>query len=910
MPNFNKFTIKAAEAVQEAHDLALRSKHNQIDVVHLFLAMIDQKDGFVPMIFKKLGKQSDAIKGLVQSKFGSIPMVEGNYQIGVSQDLNKVFLEAESLMAKMGDSYVTTEHLLLAILAWNSEVKKILESESIVYEWVKKIIEEMRKGQTVQSQDPEVTLDALGKYGKDITKLAEEGKLDPVIGRDEESKRAIQILSRRTKNNPVLIWDPGVGKTAIAELLAQKIIKGEVPDILKNKRIIEIDMGALMAGSKYRGDFEERLKAILTEVEKADGQIILFIDELHNVVGAGKAEGSMDMGNMLKPALARGQIRVIWATTINEYRKYIEKDAALERRFQPVMVNEPEKEDAIAILRGIKGNYETHHGVKISDAAVIAAVDLSIRYIADRRLPDKAIDLLDEAAASVKMGMTSLPDSLMKLERKIGQLEIEKQALLIEQKEANDIQSKRLQERISAIDKQLADLNESYRTEKTAREGDRNLLVETKKIKEQLQKLEHEAIIAEKQTDYNKVAEIKYSTIPGLQKRLTEIEQKLEEVKQQGKSGINDIVQPEDIATIISKRTWIPVSKLIQSEAHKLAELETYLSAKVVGQEKAISSVSNAIRRARAGLKDPTRPIGSFLFLGPTGVGKTELAKTLATFLFNDEKAMIRIDMSEYMEKHAVARLIGSPPGYIGHDEGWQLTEAVRRRPYSVLLFDEVEKAHPDVFNVLLQMLDDGRLTDSKGRTVDFKNTVIIMTSNIGSELIMQKLQQAQEQQNDEEQKEHIIEDLKKTTKKKSKKSESNESKSKDIQITTQQLESELMPILQRFFRPEFLNRLDDIIIFNPISSMMLRAIVDIQLAKFIAMLKEEKNISLTISDGVKDFLAQKWRDPLFGARPLKRAIQHYILDELAMEIIEGKIGDSENVAAVRKEEKIMFSKI
>lgn len=904
MPNFNKFTIKAAEAVQEAHDLALRSKHNQIDVVHLFLAMIDQKDGFVPMIFKKLGKQSDTIKGLVQSKFSTIPTVEGNYQIGISQDLNKVFLEAESLMAKMWDSYVTTEHLLLAILNWNSEVKKILESEWIVVEWVKKIIEEMRKGQTVQSQDPEVTLDALGKYGKDITKLAEEGKLDPVIGRDEESKRAIQILSRRTKNNPVLIWDPGVGKTAIAELLAQKIIKGEVPDILKNKRIIEIDMGALMAGSKYRGDFEERLKAILNEVEKADGQIILFIDELHNVVGAGKAEGSMDMGNMLKPALARGQIRVIWATTINEYRKYIEKDAALERRFQPVMVNEPEKEDAIAILRGIKGNYETHHGVKISDAAVIAAVDLSVRYIADRRLPDKAIDLLDEAAASVKMGMTSLPDNLMKLERKIGQLEIEKQALLIEQKEANDLQSKRLSERISAIDKQLADLNESYRTEKTAREGDRNLLVETKKIKEQLQKLEHEAIIAEKQTDYNKVAEIKYSTIPNLQKQLTDIEQKLAEVKQQWKSGINDIVQPEDIAIIISKRTWIPVSKLIQSEAHKLAELETYLSAKVVGQEKAISSVSNAIRRARAGLKDPTRPIGSFLFLGPTGVGKTELAKTLASFLFNDEKAMIRIDMSEYMEKHAVARLIGSPPGYIGHDEGGQLTEAVRRRPYSVLLFDEVEKAHPDVFNVLLQMLDDGRLTDSKGRTVDFKNTVIIMTSNIGSELIMQKLQQAQEQQNDEEQKEHIIENLKKTTKKRSNNSKLNTQHSTQPSIN---LEWELMPILQRFFRPEFLNRLDDTIIFNPISSIMLRAIVEIQLANFIKLIKEEKNIKLSLSDKTKDFLAQQGWDPLFGARPLKRTIQRYILDELAMQIIEGKIWDNDEIFVDEKNQKFIW---
>jgi len=902
MPNFNKFTIKASEAVQEAHDFAIKNKHNQIDVAHLFLAMMEQKDWFVPMIFKKLGKQSDSIKSTILSKLSNLPKVEWNYQIGISQDLNKVFLESENLMAKMWDSYVTTEHLLLAILSWNNEIKKILESESIVYEWAKKIIEEMRKWQTVQSQDPEVTMDALGKYGKDITKLAEEGKLDPVIGRDEESKRAIQILSRRTKNNPVLIGDPGVGKTAIAELLAQKIVKWEVPDVLRNKRIIELDMWSLMAWSKYRWDFEERLKAILSEVEKADGQIILFIDELHNVVGAGKTEWSMDMWNMLKPALARGQIRVIWATTINEYRKYIEKDAALERRFQPVMVNEPEKEDAISILRGIKWNYETHHWVKISDAAVIAAVDLSVRYISDRRLPDKAIDLIDEAAASVKMWMTSLPDNLMKLERKIGQLEIEKQALIIEQKErSGDAESKRLQERISSIDKQLADLNESHRTEKTSREWDRNLLIETKKIKEQLQKLEHEAIIAEKQTDYNKVAEIKYSTIPGLQKRLSEIEKKLDEVKQQGKSGINDMVQPEDIATIISKRTWIPVSKLIQSEAHKLAELEMFLWAKVVGQEKAISSVSNAIRRARAGLKDPTRPIWSFLFLGPTWVGKTELAKTLANFLFNDEKAMIRIDMSEYMEKHAVSRLIGSPPGYIGHDEGWQLTEAVRRRPYSVLLFDEVEKAHPDVFNVLLQMLDDGRLTDSKWRTVDFKNTVIIMTSNIWSELIMQKLNQAQENNNDEIEKEDIIQDLKKSSKKNPK------PKTQKPTQSIVDLEWELMPILQRFFRPEFLNRLDDIIVFNPISQVMLRAIVDIQLSKFTQLIKEEKNITLNLTEKAKDFLAKQGWDPLFWARPLKRAIQRYILDELAMQIIEWKVWENDNVVIQEKWQKLII---
>lgn len=899
MVDFNKFTSKAAEAVQEAHDLAVRMKHTQITLDHVLISMLGQNEWFVPMIFQKLWHNPEQIKSETLQRLSTLPTAEGNVQMVISPDLNKAFVEAEKIMKTMNDAYVTTEHLLLAILAGNSDTKHALHSDWIESKPIQAVIQDMRKGNTVQSPDPEAQFDALKKYGKDITKLAEEGKLDPVIWRDEESKRAIQILSRRTKNNPVLIWDPGVGKTAIVELLAQKIIKSEVPDILQNKRIIEIDMGALMAGSKYRWDFEERLKAILKEVEDAQGQIILFIDELHTVVGAGKTEWSMNMGNMLKPALARGQIRVIWATTINEYRQHIEKDAALERRFQPVLVDEPNKEDAIAILRGIKGNYETHHGVKIADAAVIAAVDLSMRYISDRRLPDKAIDLVDEAAASVKMGMTSLPDAVLKKERKIGQLEVEKQALLIEKKDSTGPASARLDTRLSAIEKELANLNESYRSEKSAREADRNLLIESKDIKQQLQRLEHEAVIAEKQTDYNKAAEIKYGTIPSLQKRLQEIEAKILDL-QKASSRINDSVQPEDIAMIIAKWTGIPAAKLIQGEAQKLAQLETHLSAKVVGQEQAIKAVSNAIRRARAGLKDPNRPIGSFLFLGPTWVGKTELAKSLAQFMFNEEKAIIRIDMSEYMEKHAVSRLIGSPPGYIGHDEGGQLTEAIRRKPYSVVLFDEVEKAHPEVFNLLLQLLDDGRLTDSKGRVVDFKNAVIIMTSNIGSDVIMKKMQSS----TPADEKAEIIEELKGS------KTKDKGQKIKEISQNVINLDKDLMPLLQRFFRPEFLNRLDDIIVFNPVSQPMLRAIVDIQLEKFLALVVQEKNIQITVEDEVKDYLAKQGRDPLFWARPLKRAIQNTLLDALAMDIIEGNIGDGDKIVAKMEKWKIVLSKI
>ncbi len=880
MPNFDIYTTKAAEAVQTAHDEALGQHHSVIDTIHLLKAMINQEDGYIPLIFKTIGVDINKAKNLIDQYLAQLPKMSWHYQIGISHDLNRVLTEAEQIAKQMGDEFVTTEHLLLAILrnGYSDVVRNILAPLWVSEDKVKEAIKQIRGDEKITSRDPEVSLNVLEKYGRDLTKLAEEWKLDPVIGREDEIRRVIQILSRRTKNNPVLVWDAWVGKTAIVEGLAQKIVKWEVPDILKNKRIVELDMWALMAWTKYRWEFEERLKAILKELEKNKDRIILFIDEIHNIVGAWKAEWAMDMGNMLKPALARWTLRVIWATTLNEYRKYIEKDPALERRFQPVFVEEPSREDAIAILRGIKDRYEAHHWVRISDSAIVAAVDLSIKYIPDRRLPDKAIDLIDEAAASVKMWLTSMPEELVKLEKKIRQLEIEKEALKFEEWE-------KAKDRIKAIEKELAELKEEFNKLRAEWEKDRQLILEAKKLKEEIQKLEHEAELAEKQTDYNKVAEIRYWKIPQLKKKLEEIEKKIEEAKREWRLVIKDVVEAEDVAAIISKWTWIPVSKLVESEREKLVHLEDYLKQRVVGQDHAIKAVANAIRRARAGLKDPNRPIGSFLFLWPTGVGKTELAKALADFLFNDEKAMIRLDMSEYMEKHSVAKLIGSPPGYVGYEEGGQLTEAVRRRPYSVILFDEVEKAHPDVFNLLLQILDDGRLTDSKWRTVDFKNTVVIMTSNLGSDIIMEKLKPLLDDPNvDEEAVKKMREDVEK------------------------ELDEKVLP---KFFRPEFLNRLDERIVFNPLSAKVLRDIVDIQLRRYTQMLEKDKDIKLEVTDKAKDFLAKVWWDPIYGARPLKRAIQKYLLDELAMEILEWKIKEWDKVIVDYddQKDKLIFRK-
>lgn len=878
MTNFNKYTIKASEAVQVAHEKALSMWNSVIDTVHLFYAMLNQKDWYIPLILRKLEVDIPNISMKLEEMLVAVPKIQWQYQIWLSHELNKVLTQWENVASSMGDQYVTTEHLLLAILDTNWELNnKLLASFSITKEKVLNVVKELRWWENITSQDPEVSLEALSKYSRDLTKLAEEWKLDPIIWRDDEIRRTIQILSRRTKNNAILVWDAWVGKTAVIELLAQKIVKNEIPDILRDKRIVELDMGSLMAWSKYRWDFEERLKAILNELEKAEWKIILFIDEIHTIVWAWKAEWSMDMGNMLKPALARWTLRVIWATTLNEYRKNIEKDPALERRFQPVFVDEPKREDAIAILRWIKDRYEAHHWVKITDGAVVAAVDLSIKFIADRRLPDKSIDLMDEAAASIKMWITSMPENMALMDKNIRQLEIEKQALSFEKWEKN-------KNRIAAIEKEIAELQESFNKMKAEWEEERWFVFKAKEIKEDLQKLEHEASIAEKQTDYNKVAEIRYGKIPQLQSQLKQLEEKVEKAKSQWNLLIKDLVEPEDIAMIISKWTGIPASKLIESEREKLANLEQVLKLRVVWQDHWVSSVANAIRRSRAWLQDPNRPVWSFIFLWPTWVGKTELAKTLAHFLFNDEKSMIRIDMSEYMEKHSVARLIGSPPWYVGYDEWGQLTEAVRRKPYSVILFDEIEKAHPEVFNVLLQILDDWRLTDSKGRTVDFKNTILIMTSNIGSDLIMDKMKPLLEQWSFSSQ--------------------------ESTKIRTE-LENQIIPILTKYFRPEFINRVDDVILFNPLSDTVLRNIVDIQLLKYINMLQKDRDIKLDITDEAKDFIAKIWWDPVFWARPLKRAVQKYLLDEIAMSIIDGNIieWDSILVKYDTNKDKLTFVK-
>ena len=882
MINFNNYTQKSQEALENALELAQDNHNPSMEPVHLMLAMIDQEDWYLPVILKKINLSKNSVENELKWVLSTLPKISGANQVWISYDLTKWLENAQEIAKTMWDSYVTWEHILLGILQYPGSFSNILKAIGFDKKAVEEAIGTIRQWAKVETQNPEVSLEWIEKYWRDFTALAESWKLDPVIWRDEEIRRLIQILSRRTKNNPVLVWDAWVWKTAIVELLAQKIVKNEVPEVLQWKKIFELDMWSLMAWAKYRWEFEERLKAILISVEKSQGQIILFIDEIHTIVWAWKAEGSMDMWNMLKPALARWTIKVIGSTTLNEYRQNIEKDPALERRFQPVFVDEPSKEDAVAILRGIKDRYETHHWVKISDWAVVAAVDLSMKYIADRRLPDKAIDLMDEASASVKMWITSMPEQLVALEKQISQREIEKQALNIEVWRYMSDDNKKQSSRLEILEKEIADLKEQYNKMYAEWSDDRKLVFDLKDVTQKIQDLTHEAELAEKQTEYDKVAEIRYWKIPELQKQSKDLETKINEAKKDWKLIIKDIVEPEDIANIIAKWTWIPVSKLVESERERLSKLEDYIKQRVVGQDHAIVAVANAIRRSRAGLQDPNRPIGSFIFLWPTWVWKTELAKSIAEFLFWDEKSMIRLDMSEYMEKHSVAKLIGSPPGYVWFDDWGQLTEAVRRRPYSVVLFDEVEKAHPDVFNMLLQILDDWRLTDSKGKTVDFKNTIIILTSNIWAEKIIEKLQWASS-------------DWKLTE--------------EEVNTLREEVERDLTSTLTQFFRPEFVNRIDEVVVFNPLWDKVLRTIVDIQINKFIKQILREREITVTLSDKAKDHVAKLGWDPVFGARPLKRAIQKYLLDPMAMEIIEWKFSEWDNIKIDLKNWKLTFEK-
>lgn len=850
----NRLTTKSAEALQGAMQLAGQLRHTEIKPEHLAMVLLGQKDGIVPTIFQKLEKDPDEITELLRQKITAFPTVSSATQAYLSSELRQVFADAESQAGKLRDEYISTEHLLLGLI----NIDRLSGIFGITSKQVLEILKQVRGNQKVTDRDPEGKYQALEKYTQDFTRLASEGKIDPVIGRDSEIRRVLQILSRRTKNNPVLVGEPGVGKTAIIEGLARKIIENDVPDQLKNKKILALDMGALIAGAKYRGEFEDRLKAVIKEVESTDGQIILFIDELHTIVGAGAQEGSTDAGNLLKPALARGALRTIGATTIKEYRKYIEKDAALERRFQPVMVDEPSIDDAISILRGIKEKYETHHGVRIRDNALVAAVKLSSRYIGDRFLPDKAIDLMDEAAATIKIEIDSKPAHLDQLERKIRQFEIEKTAL----KSESDKQSK---ERLAELEKQLSDLQEEYRQLELQWQNEKSVIDKIKELNKEIDNLKEEAAQAERNLDLQKAAEINYGKIPEAQKQLESAEAELAKV-QKNQQILKEEVTEADIAQIVARWTGIPVEKMLAEESDKLANMEEHLSERIVGQKKAIRAVSNAIRRSRAGISEEGKPIGSFMFLGPTGVGKTELAKALAEFLFDDEDMLKRIDMSEYMERHAVARLIGSPPGYVGYEEGGQLTEIVRRNPYSVILFDEIEKAHPEVFNILLQILDDGRLTDSKGKTVDFKNTVIIMTSNLASEMITQLSSLPEEQ------------------------------------------EKEVQRELAAHFKPEFLNRLDDIIIFQPLSQEEIAQVVKFQLNHLTKRLSENQ-ISLEVTDAATEYLAAAGYDAVFGARPLKRLIQTTIMDEIAMMMIKGNIKENDKLVADLEDGELVIKK-
>ena len=857
---FDKFTLKAQEIIQASQQLAEKFGHQQIEPEHLVRAILDQKEGVIPALLGKIGADQSQLIQSFDDALEKIPQISGTGfgQAYISPRskavLDNAFAEAE----QMKDEFVSLEHILLAVTGEKEgEATRLLAIAGIVRDTILKALVDIRGGQRITDPNPEDKYQALERFSRDLTAIASKGDLDPVIGRDDEIRRVIQVLSRRTKNNPVLIGEPGVGKTAIVEGLAQRIVQGDIPETLKDKRVVALDMGALIAGAKYRGEFEDRLKAVLKEVTDAHGQIILFIDEMHTVVGAGAAEGAVDASNMLKPALARGELKCVGATTIKEYRKYIEKDAAFERRFQPVMVNEPTVEDTISILRGLKEKYEVHHGVRIKDSALVAAATLSHRYITDRFLPDKAIDLVDEATSRLRIEIDSMPAEIDDIQRKITQLEIEKEALKKEKDQASKDRLEKLQEELNELKSQTNAMIAHWKKEK-------GTISKIREIKEKLESTRSEAQMAERQGDLTKAAELKYGTLIELEKSLNEENKKLEEFQGEQKM-LKEEVDSEDIAEVVAKWTGIPVSRMMEGEKEKLLKMEERLAQRVVGQEKGINAVSSAVRRARSGLQDPDRPIGSFIFMGPTGVGKTELARALAEFLFDDEQYMVRIDMSEYMEKHSVARLIGAPPGYVGYEEGGYLTEAIRRHPYSVVLFDEIEKAHPDVFNVLLQILDDGRMTDGKGRTVDFKNTVLIMTSNVGSEWIREL------------------------------------GAKNDVEM-----ERRVMEALRATFKPEFLNRIDEIVIFNSLGSEEIKKIVDIQIGLLSKRL-EAKKITLELTDKAKEFLANSGFDPVYGARPLKRAIQHLIQDPLAMKILEGSVKEGDHVSIDVKDGQVVF---